>query len=144
MGIDLNRKLEVYEHGFITALVSKFGTYLDTPEEIVVQQDDFSNDMYFISRGDCTIDMRDYKRQVHKACKLLVEGDHFGEISMLYGCARTATVISRNYNTLAVLNIGFYRELITEYPKYKNYLLKHVFRYKDMNKKRLFDVSQNI
>ena len=36
IGLDINRKLEVYEHEFMTALVSKFGTYLDTPEEIVV------------------------------------------------------------------------------------------------------------
>jgi len=36
--------------------------------------------------------------------KLLVEGENFGEISMLYGCERQATVISRGFNILANLS----------------------------------------
>ena len=33
----------------------------------------------------------------------LISGAHFGEISVLYGCKRTATVMSSNYCTLAAL-----------------------------------------
>lgn len=39
------------------------------------------------------------------AYKLLVEGDHFGEIGVVYDCCRTATIVSRNYNTMANLSI---------------------------------------
>jgi hypothetical protein len=35
--------------------------------------------------------------------KKLKEGDHFGEIAMIYKCRRTATFISKNYNTMAKL-----------------------------------------
>jgi len=65
-----------------------------------------TDEMYFIARGDCTVDIRDECRRHHIAIKLLVEGDHFGEISALYGCRRTATVYSRNYNTIAFLTNG--------------------------------------
>ena len=49
---------------------------------------------------------------------LLAEGDHFGEISMIYKCRRSATVMSRNYNTMAVLSEVLFKELIAEFPDY--------------------------
>jgi CRP-like cAMP-binding protein len=61
--------------------------------------------MYFISSGDCAVNIRDPSREELVAVRLLVEGDHFGEIGVVYGCRRTASVISRNYNTMASLTI---------------------------------------
>jgi len=54
----------------------------------------------------------------HVAFKLLIEGQHFGELGMIYKCVRTATVISRSYNTMARLGYGPFRELVGEYPEY--------------------------
>ena len=51
--------------------------------------------------------------------RVLVEGNQFGEIGVIYNCGRTATVITRNYNTLARLQKPFYREMIGEYPEYE-------------------------
>lgn len=62
--------------------------------------------MYFIMQGDCTVSLIDENREEHIAVALLTEGSHFGEIGLIYGCERTATVISRNYNTMAIL--GYY------------------------------------
>jgi CRP-like cAMP-binding protein len=56
----------------------------------------------------------------------LEEGDHFGEIQLVYGCRRTATVISRNYNTLAKMIQARYTELIAEFPEYEKALTKHI------------------
>jgi CRP-like cAMP-binding protein len=58
-------------------------------------------DMFFISKGDCAVNIKDEEGKLHIAVSLLTEGDHFGEISMLYRCKRTATIVSRNYNTMA-------------------------------------------
>jgi CRP-like cAMP-binding protein len=53
------------------------------------------------------------------AIRLLSEGDFFGEIGMIYKCNRSATVISRNYNTFSIMNYSQYRDLINEYPEFE-------------------------
>jgi CRP-like cAMP-binding protein len=73
--------------------------------------------MYFIAKGDCKVSVRD-ERKNESNVRIIKEGGHFGEISMIYKCRRTATVISRNYNTLARLDEENYLSLISEYPEY--------------------------
>ena len=67
--------------------------------------------MYFIAKGHCQVTVRtnndmqmeDDESAVQKI-GILGEGAHFGEISLLFGCRRTATVASNNYCTLATLS----------------------------------------
>ena len=67
--------------------------------------------MYFIRNGKFSVHVRmEHLRPVnideeHQAKPLhyLIDGDHFGEIGMLFDCKRTATVRSENYGTLAKL-----------------------------------------
>lgn len=65
------------------------------------------------------------------AYKFLKEGDHFGDIGLMYHCKRTASVLSRNYNTLSRLSYPKYKEIIKEYPNYDKLLKKQIFTYKD-------------
>jgi CRP-like cAMP-binding protein len=67
--------------------------------------------MYFIAKGSCEITVRtNYDIQIDENDEsvqkigLLGEGAHFGEIALIYGCKRTATVASTNYCTLASLS----------------------------------------
>jgi len=60
--------------------------------------------------------------------KKLLEGQHFGEINMIYGCDRTATVYSMNYNTFAVLTKILYRRLVQDYPEYEMSLKRYVVK----------------
>jgi CRP-like cAMP-binding protein len=48
--------------------------------------------MFFISSGDCAVNIMDSNRELIVGHRLLVEGDHFGEIGLIYDCIRTATV----------------------------------------------------
>ena len=43
-------------------------------------------------------------------------GEFFGEISLIYGCKRTATVCSAKYSTLATLTKKNYDEILLEFP----------------------------
>jgi len=61
--------------------------------------------------------------------RLLVEGDHFGEIAMVYGCARTCPINSRNYNTMASLTYNRYRMLRTDYPSFDHAIKSYIFKY---------------
>ena len=90
--------------------------------------------MYFISQGDCIVNIKNRFGNTKVAHRLLVEGDHFGCISLLYNCKTTSFVISRNFNTMASLTYQNFRSLLLEFPKYKTSLTKHVMSLKDENK----------
>ena len=79
-------------------------TLLVQPEETVIRQGWKGEYLYYIGKGDCILNIRDTYGKEHEVYKLLAEGDHFGEISLLYKCPVQATVISRNYNTLGVVS----------------------------------------
>ena len=72
--------------------------------------------MFFISSGDCAVNIEDQNKEEHIAHRFLVEGDHFGEIGMIFDCRRTATVVSRNYNTMATISKAQFHELMIELP----------------------------
>ena len=71
--------------------------------------------MYYVGTGHCRVEVRDHNGKIQKRDNLH-EGDHFGEISLLYKCKRTATVISSNYNTFARILKPRFREVISEFP----------------------------
>ena len=73
-----------------------------------------------------------------------MEGDHFGEIGLLYNCPRTATVIARNYNTMAKLRKDRFRDLVSQFPEFLEFLKKHSYRYNYKRKTFLMDALQKI
>ena len=50
--------------------------------------------------------------------KLLTKSDHFGEINTIYDCPSTATVISRNYNTMSNIAPKHYKQLVSDFREY--------------------------
>jgi CRP-like cAMP-binding protein len=62
---------------------------------------------------------------------LLTQGEHFGEIGLVYKCNRTASVFSRNYMTLAKLAKSSWRELVNEYPQFLKCLKRFTHLYLD-------------
>jgi hypothetical protein len=63
---------------------------------------------------------------------------------MIYKCRRTATVISRNYNTLAILSEDDFKSLISEYPEYLKFLKASLCDYVDKKKKFLIKMVRKI
>ena len=63
--------------------------------------------------------------------KFLYDGDHFGEIGLIYGCNRTATVKSNNYGSLAKLTNDGYKELTKNFPQLPSEFKQYIFTYKD-------------
>jgi len=96
---------------------------LNLPDEEVVKQDDMNDNneeepgMFFVGSGHCKVIVRDHNGREHKMGQLN-EGDHFGEIALIYKCKRSATVISSNYNTFARIARSRFREVISEFPEY--------------------------
>lgn len=128
----------------IRFLVMKLVTVLSVPEDVFFRQDDESDDMYFIAKGECSVSVRDYKKKEHKNFKVLKPGDHFGEISLVYGCRRTATVASRNYSTLGKISKDLVLQIQSDNPGFFQHLRKYIYHYKDPNKKFMTTAMKKI
>ena len=85
-------------------IINKFNTDMREPESVVVNQFDTAGEIvfYLIAKGECIISIVDEKKN-SKVVDTMRNGEFFGEISMIYGCKRTATVLSGKYTTLATL-----------------------------------------
>lgn len=114
-------------------IIKRLEIELATPEYVFMVQDeevklnltenserDKRNDyMFFIAKGECNVMVKDKLYEGHEELlvRTLQPGEHFGEISLLYGCNRTATVSANNYCTLAKLSKSHLDELTHKYPK---------------------------
>ena len=106
----------------VAIMISKFETVLHDPEDQIVKQLDDDRDMYLIAKGACEISYLDErngpaksKNDLKSKSRTLRHSDYFGEISMVYGCKRTANVQSTKYSTLAKLSYEHYREILIEF-----------------------------
>mgnify|MGYP002041860318 CR=1 FL=1 len=86
--------------------------------------------MYFIRNGKFSVHVKtDHLTVVDqenepKAVHYLIDGDHFGEIGMLFDTKRTATVRSENYGTLAILKKSSFVELQKTFESFNNLFKK--------------------
>jgi CRP-like cAMP-binding protein len=115
------------ERTVITSIVKYLKVELKNPEDIIIKQNDRTQEMYYVAKGVCTVQVVDQTKKLNNCIRNLLPGDHFGEIAMIYGTARTATVISKNYSTLAVMSVEVYHDLTTEYPTMISALKEHIY-----------------
>lgn len=107
---------------------------LNLPDEEVIKQD--NNDeaelgMFFVGTGHCRVKVRDQNGR-EQTLGTLNQGDHFGELALIYKCKRSATVISSNYNTFARILKPRFREVISEFPQYETCLKNNAIKqYRD-------------
>jgi len=91
--------------------------------------------MYFIATGKCYVEVQtDFNIQLgdsnaKQKVNTLLEGSYFGEISVLFGCKRTASVVSNSYCTLAFISKKKLTQLQSQYEKLISTMKKHVVLY---------------
>ena len=130
MKLDAQKRAEL----LLETIVLTLGTSLNLPDEEVVKQDDVDEDelgMFFVGTGHCKVKVRDHNGR-QQIIGVLNEGDHFGEIALIYKCKRSATVISSNYNTFARILKPRFREIVSEFPEYETCLKNNAIKtYRD-------------
>ena len=92
------------------SLVKHLDIHLEAPECVFIKQDDpsegYADLLYFLAKGSCEVFVKDqFEGLVEETLvNKLKDGDHFGEMTMLYECNRSATVIAESYCTCAAMN----------------------------------------
>ena len=104
-------RMEVVKHMFLTIvennkylfnkeLIEFISRYLQVeiymPEAQIVSEGDAGDTLYFLSKGECEVLIKD-ERKRDQLARYLVTGSIFGEIALIYRCKRTATVRTKNY-----------------------------------------------
>lgn len=78
------------EGSVLTGLAQRLDIERHAPGESIVRQGDFGDKFYIISDGEVEVLMGDESEQ--KRVSTLMKGDYFGELALVSGQARTATV----------------------------------------------------
>eukprot|EP00873_Tetraselmis_striata_P034516 jgi/Tetstr1/454780/TSEL_041663.t1 len=100
-------------NGFIRAIVGYFEPRIFTPGEKVVREGEAGKEMYFIQDGRCKVvsgedSSIEYAR--------LGTGDFFGEIDVILGTKRTATVVTVTHCTMYMLTRESLELVLQEFP----------------------------
>ena len=61
----------------------------------------------------------------------LRQGQLFGEISLIYNCLTTASVIALKYCTIGRLNQDDFNEIVLQHPQILKYIKEGIFEYND-------------
>ena len=93
--------------------------------------------MFFIKNGKFSVHVKidhlnpENTDEKPKPVLNLIDGDHFGEIGMLFDCKRTATVKSEQYGRLALLKKNDFIDLSKSFDTFSNLFRKQIFKYQD-------------
>ncbi len=93
--------------------------------------------MYFIRNGKFSVHVKtEHLKPVADDEKPnpvthLIDGDHFGEIGLMFESKRSATVRSENYGTLAMLKKSHFLELSKTFDSLTTLFKHQIFKYQD-------------
>ena len=83
--------------------------------------------MYIIQKCICSVSIYDQDlktdKMVDQHVRTLCESDYFGEVSLIHDSVRTASVTTKNYCTLGLIDFETLYELCSNYPFFKNTLM---------------------
>ncbi|MDP9266702.1 MAG: Flp pilus assembly complex ATPase component TadA [Acidobacteriota bacterium] len=87
------------------------------PNQIIVREGSPGNSMFFITSGQVEVRKKDSVTGIDFLLTEMGPGQNFGEMSLLTGKPRTATVTAVQPTTVAVLEQKDFQELLMSYPK---------------------------
>jgi len=87
------------------------------PQFYVVRENQPGDSMYFITAGKCEVRKKDPNTGIEFLLTELGPGACFGEMAMLTGKPRTASVVSTEPTTVGVLDRNDFQALVVQHPK---------------------------
>ena len=105
------------QHGEISSsILHRLSNLYCQPEFNVVTQGELPTALYFLIAGKCEVEVLDEHRTPHRV-KKLKEGAHFGEVALVYGTTRTATVRTVDFANIAVLSKEDFAVVCHKFPR---------------------------
>ena len=128
----------------LNSFINNLQIKLFLPEDLILKQGEESNWMYFLARGECKVYVTgNNKKEI--MTNSLVKGSYFGEVGLIKLCRRTASVLSKEYSTWALLNDKYFNELCDRYSIVKIEMEKRIRnKYNDKWKKFIKRSIKNI
>ncbi len=117
------------DESFLRDLARQLRPVVFTPGDYVFHQGDSGHEMYFISRG--TLEVLSGDGAI--LYKTLTDGDFFGEIALLEGGARTATVKAVDYCDLYALDRDTFERIVLHHPEILTLIQEEAIRRQERN-----------
>lgn len=114
---DIIEKVPIFKNAdneLIRDVILNLKPVIYTPGDAIVTFGEIGYEMYFISRGE--LDVTNEEGSITYAT--LTAGQFFGEIALLLSMPRTATVKSKDYCDLYVLDKDTFDSILQRYPKF--------------------------
>jgi len=129
---DIIEKVPLFKNAsneFVRDIILNLKPVIYTPGDAIVSFGEIGYEMYFISRGE--VDVTNQEGTITYAT--LTSGQFFGEIALLLSTPRTATVKSRDYCDLYVLDKDTFDNILQRFPRFA----KNVEELSDERRKEL-------
>lgn len=108
----------------VDVLVRNLTAQLSKPEEVIVFYEEVGTELYLLIQGEVSVRCPTLQGE-DAHIRFLYPSDFFGEVSLLTGARRTATVVTANFCTLAVLAEEKFREIMESFPSLRSGLLAY-------------------
>ncbi len=118
---DLIEQVPLFRHAneaMRNALLMSLEPQVYVPGSYVVREGELGNGLYFVSRGRMVITAEGGRRELAQ----LEAGDYFGDLSLLLGERRTATVRAATHCDVFFLPAGEFARLRAEYEEFREVL----------------------
>jgi hypothetical protein len=119
---DLLKKVPIFQFSsqhLKNILLTSLKLKIYPPDSIIVKEGELGNEIYFLTSGTAEIITSD-----EKLYATLNDGDYFGEISLLLGEKRTASVKALSFCEILLLTKEKFTQIKKEYPELKEVLKK--------------------
>ena len=113
------------------------------PEDQIVWKGEDGDALYIVAKGDASVYITN-QFNIEVFVQDLHIGDMFGEIALLKDCKWTATVISKNYSTVAWLEEIEFMETKARHPDFMWKLNEKILQYWDPWKMFIFWTLHNV
>ncbi|MCG3193662.1 MAG: cyclic nucleotide-binding domain-containing protein [Thermoanaerobaculia bacterium] len=105
----------------LVAVIKGLQLHTYEPGDIIVSEGEAGTSLYVISTGAVKAFVRDASGRAHPI-RLMQEGDFFGEMALLTGRPRTATITAATACELLELHSDNVRQIVGSYPRVNNVL----------------------